>query len=214
MAKEGLPFLIVTGLVSVLLFTLFSASGLSALAYLGGAAGVCFLAVCFFFRDPERVIPAGEGVVVSAADGRVVGIREVSRDREGGLSGIQVSVFLSVFDVHVNRIPFSGRVRAVQRRPGRFLLAFQERASAENEQVAVEIEGAGRTLAVKQIAGFVARRIVCHAAEGAQVRRGERFGMIKFGSRVDLILPPDSEVRVRVGDRVRAGETIIGVVRI
>lgn len=213
MAKEGLPFLVVTGLISVLLFTLFGASGLSALAYLGGVTGVCFLAVCFFFRDPERVTPAGEGVVVSAADGKVVSIREVSGGREGAPDGIQVSVFLSIFDVHVNRIPFSGRVRAVQRRPGRFLLAFSERASAENEQVATEIEQAGRMLVVKQIAGFIARRIVCHAREGVQVQRGERFGLIRFGSRVDLILPAGSEVRVRVGDRVRAGETIIGVMR-
>ena len=206
MAKEGFPFLIVTGLLTVVLFTLFSAFDLGALAYLGGVTGVCFLALCLFFRDPERVIPAGEGVVVSAADGRVVGVREASGD-------IQVSVFLSIFDVHVNRIPFSGQVRAIQRRPGRFLFAFSGRASAENEQVAVEIEHAGRTLVVKQIAGFVARRIVCRATEGAQVRRGERFGMIKFGSRVDLILPAGSEVRVRVGDRVRAGETIMGVIK-
>jgi len=207
MAREGFPFLISTGLISVLLFTLGRALGQDALVYLGGAAGGCFLAVGFFFRDPDRRTPAVEGAVVSAADGRVVGIREV------GLGGVQVSVFLSVFDVHVNRIPFSGRVRTVQRRPGRFFWAFAERASSENEQVAVEIETAGRTLVVKQIAGFVARRIVCRATEGAQVRRGERFGMIKFGSRVDLILPAGSEVRVRVGDRVRAGETIIGVMK-
>jgi phosphatidylserine decarboxylase len=206
MAKEGLPFLVVTGLISVLSFTLFSASGLGALAYLGGVAGVCFLALCCFFRDPERVIPTGEGVVVSAADGRVVDIREVG-------DGIQVSVFLSIFDVHVNRIPFSGRVMGVQSRPGRFRFAFSRHASAENEQVAVEIEHDGRRLVVKQIAGFVARRIVCRVTEGEQVRRGERFGMIKFGSRVDLILPVGSEVRVRVGDRARAGETIMGVMK-
>ncbi len=211
MAKEGLPFLVVTGLISFLSFALFSVSGLGALAYLGGVTGVCFLAFCLFFRDPERVIPAGEGVVVSAADGRVVDIREVSGGGEG--IGIQVSVFLSIFDVHINRIPFSGQVRGVQRRPGRFLLAFSKRASAENEQVAVEIESVGRTLVVKQIAGFFARRIVCRATEGAQVQRGERFGLIKFGSRVDLILPAGSEVRVRVGDRVRAGETIMGVMK-
>lgn len=211
MAREGLPFLIVTGLISVAMFTLFSASGLSLLAYLGGATGACFFLLCIFFRDPERAIPPGEGIVVSAADGWVASIREVSGDRAPG--GVQVSVFLSIFDVHVNRIPFSGRVKSVQRRPGRFLLAFAERASAENEQVAVEIENVGRTLVVKQIAGFVARRIVCHATEGAQVQRGDRFGMIKFGSRVDLIMPAGTEVRVQVGDHVRAGETVIGVIK-
>ncbi len=209
MAREGLPFLIVTGLISVVLFTLFSASGMKALAYLGGVSSVFFLLVCLFFRDPDRVAPAGEGVVVSAADGWVAGIRGAGGDREG----IQVSVFLSLFDVHINRIPFPGRIRSVKRRPGRFLLAFAQRASAENEQVAVEIEHAGGMLVVKQIAGFFARRIVCRAEEGAQVQRGERFGLIKFGSRVDHILPFGSEVQVRVGDRVRAGETVIGVIK-
>ena len=211
MAREGLPFLIATGLVSVVLFTLFGASGMKVLAYLGGVSVVFFRLVCLFFRDPDRVAPAGEGVVVSAAEGWVAGVRGAGGDREGG--DIQVSVFLTLFDVHVNRIPFSGRIRSVERRPGRFHLAFAKRASAENEQVAVEIEHAGGTLVVKQIAGFFARRIVCRAEEGAQVQRGERFGLIKFGSRVDHILPPGSEVRVRVGDRVRAGETVIGVIQ-
>lgn len=212
MAREGLPFLVITGLVSVVLFTLFGALGLKVLAYLGGVSGGLFFLICFFFRDPERVAPAGEGLVVSAADGWVAGVREAGEAGPGG-GGIQVSVFLSIFDVHVNRIPFPGRIGSVDRRRGRFFLAFFERASAENEQVAVEIEHAGGTLVVKQIAGFFARRIVCRATEGARVERGERFGLIKFGSRVDHVLPTGSEVRVRVGDRVRAGETVIGVIK-
>ena len=213
MAREGLPFLIITGFVAVLFFTLSSASGYSIPGYLGWAFAVGFLLVCIFFRDPVRQIPTEQGAVVSAADGKVVSIRKISGDEEWGLNGIQVSVFLSIFDVHINRIPYSGRVVEVNRKRGRFLAAFVERASVENEQVVIEIENAGRTIVVKQIAGFVARRIVCRATKGDRVKKGERFGLIKFGSRVDLILPPESEIRVQVGDKMTGGETIIGVVK-
>ena len=213
MAREGIPYLIITGFVAVFLFTLSSASGYSIPGYLGGAFAAGFVLVCVFFRDPERQIPTEQGAVVSAADGKVVSIRKISGDEEWGLNGIQVSVFLSIFDVHINRIPYSGRVVEVNRKRGRFLAAFVERASVENEQVVIEIENAGRTMVVKQIAGFIARRIVCRATKGVRVKKGERFGLIKFGSRVDLILPPESEIRVQVGDKTTGGETIIGVIK-
>ena len=211
MSRDGLPFLIIAGLAAALLFALSRAWDAQALRYLSGAAGCGYLMVCFFFRDPDRAVPSIPGAVVSAADGKVVSIRTVSGDSEWGLNGVQVSVFLSLFDVHVNRVPYSGRVKSVERRPGQFLAAYSERASVENEQVVMAIETAGRTVVVKQIAGVIARRIVCRAVPGERVRRGERYGLIRFGSRVDLILPPESEIRVRVGDTTRAGETIIGV---
>ncbi|MGA2329792.1 MAG: phosphatidylserine decarboxylase [Bryobacteraceae bacterium] len=157
----------------------------------------------YFFRDPERAIPAGE-VAVSPADGKVVGVREGS----AGLT--RVSVFMNVFDVHVNRAPIGGRIAQVSYKKGRFLVASKERASTENEQNLVVVEGGGSRVAFKQIAGLIARRIVCYKKAGDEVARGERVGLIKFGSRVDVWLGPEWSIEVREGDRVKAGSSVLG----
>ena len=179
-------------------------------AYWGGPAwGTPFwllAAFClYFFRDPERHVPAGN-LVVSPADGKVVDVRESEFD---GRRVWKISIFLSVFDVHVNRAPLAGTIRNVRYQPGRFLMAFRPEASVENEQNTVTIEGDGLTVVFKQIAGTIARRIVFRKQLGDRVERGERVGLIKFGSRVDVFLPIETPPAVVVGDRVSGGSSIL-----
>jgi phosphatidylserine decarboxylase len=166
----------------------------------------------YFFRDPEREIPEGEELIVSPADGRVILVEE------GAASGDQpaerlVSIFMSVFDVHVNRVPVSGNVREVVHKPGTFHKAFQRAAVTENERTELSIETDYGLLRFSQVAGILARRIVCNLRGNERVTRGERFGLIRFGSRADLFLGGNVELRVRRGDRVKAGESIIGAFR-
>lgn len=179
------------------------------------AAGVVFtLFSLWFFRNPDRTPPAGEGIVVSPADGKVVYCGDDPPGRYAAAAAKRVSVFMSPLDVHVNRAPVSGRVSSVKYNPGKFHAANVEKASLLNEQNGVEIvTEEGRTVTYVQIAGWLARRIVCDVKEGDAVRVGERVGLIRFGSRLDVYLPSDAEVRVALGDRVRAGETILGVLR-
>lgn len=169
------------------------------------------LFIAWFFRDPEREIPQGEGLIVSPADGLVVVVRPAT-DADGG-AGTQVSVFLSVFDVHVNRAPVAGRIVRSEYRPGKFLVASLERATQENEQQEIEVDGMEGRIVFRLIAGLIARRIVVYQRQGDEVARGERVGLIKFGSRVDLLLPAGIEVLVKRGQRVRGGSTVIGRVR-
>ncbi len=164
------------------------------------------LFVAFFFRDPERAIPSDPGIIVSPADGRVVRI-----EKEG--AGIHVSIFLSIFNVHVNRSPIAGRITEVRYQKGKFRAAFKQAASLENEQNTLTIDGDGLTLVCSQIAGLVARRIVCWKKTGDTLQRGERIGLIRFGSRTDLILPNEVELRVQVGDKVRGGNSVIGILK-
>ncbi len=159
----------------------------------------------YFFRDPERTIPPGP-VAVAPADGRVVAVApEQGRAR--------VSIFLSIFDVHVNRSPIAGRVADVRYEPGRFLVASREEASAHNEQNIVTVQGEGTRVVFKQIAGLVARRIVFNKQVGDRVEKGERVGLIRFGSRVDVLLGPEWVVLVRRGQRVKAGSSVIARLR-
>ena len=209
-AREGLPFL-GGGAALTLLFWL-GAHLFPVLVYASGFCGFASLFALFFFRDPDRSTPADPGVVVAAADGKVVCIEDAGRDDYLGGAAVQISVFLSVFDVHVNRVPISGVVDFVEWRRGRFHLAFKAVASTENEQSIIGIRSGNTRIVVKQIAGIAARRIVCRLQSEDAVRAGDRFGLIRFGSRVDLILPSVADIRVAVGDRVRAGETIIGVI--
>ncbi len=182
-------------------------------------AGWVFLcAVCalftlftaYFFRDPEREVPAGPGLIVSPADGRIIEIAEENNDFMGGRAR-RISIFLNVFNVHVNRMPCDGSVAMVRYCPGKFLAAWDEKASLDNEQTHVGLVCGDRKFLVKQIAGLIARRVVCRAKEGVAYRRGERFGMIKFGSRTDLFLPLDAKVQVAVGDKVRGGTSVLAV---
>lgn len=165
----------------------------------------------FFFRDPERQVVAADDVVLSPADGRVLvaGPAEAKAAPPG--EWLQISIFLSPMDVHVNRVPVSGRVTHVSFQRGRFLPAYHRDAAATNERSEIRIEHNGRPTVVRQIVGVLARRVVCRAVLGAEVRAGDRYGVMKFGSRMDVFLPTDAELRVRPGDGVRGGETIIAV---
>ena len=165
----------------------------------------------FFFRDPDRVSPADEDVVVSPADGRVMVAGAALADATPPGTWQQVTIFLSPMDVHVNRIPVSGRITRVTYTPGRFLPAYREDAGSTNERSEIWIDHKGKTIVARQIVGVLARRVVCRAQNGADVRAGDRFGVMKFGSRMDVFLPPDASIRVRVGDSVRGGETVIAV---
>jgi phosphatidylserine decarboxylase len=170
-------------------------------------AGVGFVA--YFFRDPERTVPVGDRLVVSPADGRVLAVVPEREERFLQAPATRVSIFMSPLDVHVNRNPVSGRVERVEHTPGRFRAAFADKASLDNERNAVVIERAGQRYLMVQIAGALARRIVCRLAPGDAVDRGARFGLIMFGSRVDLFLPPGVRPVVEAGDRVAAGITVV-----
>jgi phosphatidylserine decarboxylase len=164
--------------------------------------------MAYFFRDPQRKVPAGGNLVVSPADGRVTRVEKASAS--DSQSPTVVSIFLSPFDVHINRSPIAGEVVDVTYTKGRFTSATSDRASLLNEQNALTIRGENMTVVCKQIAGVLARRIVCWKRAGDKLELGERFGLIKFGSRTDLVLPHDVGVLVKVGDRVLGGVTIIG----
>jgi phosphatidylserine decarboxylase len=164
------------------------------------------LFVFYFFRDPERRIPADAGIVVSPADGHVVEIVDEVLD---GRQGHRLSIFLSIWDVHVQRAPVAGRVADVVYRPGRFYAALRKAASRENEQNIIYLQAPGGTLVFKQIAGAIARRVLCWKSEGQEVALGERIGMIRFGSRVDVWLQPEAQILVRRGQRVKGGESIL-----
>lgn len=173
------------------------------------------LMVAYFFRDPERVIPPdADALILAPADGKIV---EIIQEKEplfiGGLAW-RISIFLSVLDVHVNRLPVSGTVRHIAYKPGEFRVAWHPKASTLNEQSQIGIEHpSGRRILFKQIAGTLARRIIYRLSEGDRVNAGERFGLIKFGSRMDVIFPADMPVNMRVGDRVSAGVSVLGAVQ-
>ena len=180
-----------------------------------GVIGVLDLFLIFtlnFFRDPERSLPEGEDLIVSPADGKVVLIKEVNEEEFLNARGVQVSIFMSPLNVHVNRYPISGRVACFKHIPGEFIVAFDEKSSTRNERTHIGIENKNVRVFFKQIAGFVARRIVAPVQVGDMAVAGERFGMIRFGSRVDVIVPRGCEVKVKVGDKAVAGETVLAVV--
>jgi phosphatidylserine decarboxylase len=163
-----------------------------------------------FFRDPDRTPPSDAGIIVSPADGRLLPIVTATPPAELGMGGTpltRLSIFMNVFDVHVNRIPCDGTVETMSYRPGKFINASFDKASEDNERMSIRLKTAFGTVALVQIAGLVARRIKCDLADGQEVHRAARFGIIRFGSRVDLYLPAGIEISARSGDRVTAGET-------
>ena len=166
-----------------------------------------------FFRNPRRQVPEGEQRVVAPADGRIVEVIKIE-DPDGFVGAAwRVAIFLSVFDVHINRAPYSGRVRGIRSRGSKFLAAFNSDASELNVQTRMDIEGPdGTRIGVVQITGLIARRIVCYPTEGGAVVRGESYGLICYGSRMEIYLPADAQIRVQPGERVRAGETILAEV--
>jgi phosphatidylserine decarboxylase len=168
---------------------------------------VCLaLFVFYFFRDPDRVVPTEPGAVVSPADGRVV---VVADEASAGRPGKRISIFLAIWNVHVNRSPAAGTIKKMEYRPGKFFVAMRERASVENEQNVISLGTPAGEIVFKQIAGVLARRVVCWKKPGDSLARGERIGLVRFGSRVDLWLPRDSEILVKVGDNVKGGSTIV-----
>jgi len=162
-----------------------------------------------FFRDSERSVPSGNNIIVSPADGRVVVVKDLFEGEYLRADAVQVSIFMSPLNVHVNRFPISGTVGLFKHIEGKYLVAFNEKSSEENERTVIGVEGNGRKVLFKQIAGAVARRIVAPVTTGQRAVCGERFGMIKFGSRVDVIIPKGSVIKVSLNDRVVAGETIL-----
>lgn len=205
-AAEGWPFIIPLALVTALVFAL-------GWKNTGAVLLVLTLFVLFFFRDPERAVPQGEGIVVSPADGRVIVVKDVREDDYLKQDVKQISIFLSVFNVHVNRSPIGGTVEVVRYNPGKFHVASVDKASLLNEQTAMVVATGKSKVLVKQIAGLIARRIVCYAKPGDTVKTGERYGLIRFGSRVDLFLPKDAELKVKPGDRVSGARDVIAVLK-
>ncbi len=202
-AREGFRFILPSLVLTVLFFFLH-------LSIIAGVFALLTLFIVYFFRDPERDIPDQSDAVLSPADGKVISIREVDDRNLLNSKGICISIFLSIFNVHINRFPCSGKIIKRAYNPGMFISAFREKASLLNEQNSILIENGGIKVIVKQIAGLIARRIVCWVKEGDSLRPGERFGLIRFGSRVDIILPLDTTICVSVGDKVKGGETIVG----
>jgi phosphatidylserine decarboxylase len=202
--KEGLPF--VAGLAGAT-----AAAAVAGWLIPAGALGALTLFTTWFFRNPSRTIPEATGVVVAPGDGKVIAIEEEFEPRYLKEKSVRLSIFLNVFDVHVNRIPHAGMVDNVQYQPGCFIPANKPDACVKNEQNAVMIQTpSGAKILCVQVAGLIARRIVCWVSPGDRVQRGERFGLIRFGSRMDTFLPLGTSLRVAVGDRVKGGETILG----
>ena len=207
LASEGYPFI---------LFSAFATLSFSLLGLVVPALGALLLTafVTYFFRDPARVLPEETDAIVSPADGKVIVVRELDDDCFLHERVHKISIFMNVFNVHVNRIPLAGTVERVVLTPGRFYAADKDKAVLHNERCALTVATpAGARYAVVQIAGLIARRIVCRAEPGDRVTAGQRYGMIRFGSRLDLYLPLATEIRVREGELVRSGESVLGLLR-
>jgi phosphatidylserine decarboxylase len=205
-AREGFPYLAALLGLGTLMWFLRQPWPSAVLLVLGAFTA-------FFFRDPERDVPQAAGLVVSPADGRVVRVVEAPADHPLGPHATQISIFLSIFDVHINRAPIGGAIEKLEYHAGEFLPAFDDKASLRNEQNSVMLRDGEARVEFKQIAGLIARRIVFRKRAGERVERGERVGLIKFGSRVDLLVPQGCEIRTRVGDRVRGGVSVLAAWR-
>jgi phosphatidylserine decarboxylase len=203
-AREGYPFVLFAAFVTFILALLDCVTG--------SVFGLVITGfILWFFRDPERVTPDEEGAIICPADGKVIFIDKVYDKRFNTQEQLKISIFMNVFNVHVNRSPCTGVVRRVWLKPGRFYAADKEKAVLHNEYCAVELEpDSGGKIVTVQIAGLIARRIVCWTESGDRLSSGQRYGLIRFGSRVDLFLPDDCKVTVALGDKVRAGETLLG----
>jgi phosphatidylserine decarboxylase len=212
-ARQGYTTIFVT-----ILFALIVSAGAAYMdhwtAYIIYAAVILLVAfILYFFRDPDRDITPGDNLVLSPADGNVVQVKEVEEEYYIQGPAKQISIFLSPLDVHVNRLPVSGELEYLEYHPGGYHMAWDHRASALNERADFGIKhAAGTRIFFRQITGFLARRIVYHIAEGDQLKAGDRFGMMKFGSRMDILIPADIEVDVKEGDKAVAGKTILATI--
>ena len=203
MVRDGYLYALALGAVAVVVWLL------THLVWLCVIPVLLALFFLWFFRDPNRVIPADPGAIVSPADGIVTAAEWIETFNGNRL---RLSIFLNVFDVHVNRSPVSGRVKLAQFRKGQFMNAMKPESVLNNEQTLVVIDAGEYEVSFKQIAGLLARRIVCNVKPGDSVERGQRVGLIKFGSRVDVLLPAEADLKVKTGERVRGGSTVLGVV--
>jgi len=201
-AREGFVFVVPLLVITVLMF-------LVSFYWATAIFGLGFLFVTWFFRDPERLVPNEPNVIVSPADGKIT---EIITENEpiNGERCKRVTIFLSVFNVHVNRVPIEGTIEDIRYNPGKFLAAFNPKASMDNEQNLILINNGRTHIFVKQIAGLIARRIVCWPKKGDYYESGQRYGLIRFGSRVDILLPENTKLSVACGDKVSGGESIIG----
>jgi len=173
-------------------------------------AGFIFLFNFYFFRDPQRAVPQVDNIILSPADGKIIKIDEIDEPLYFKEKTWMVSIFMSVFSVHVNRIPLAGKIEYLDYQVGKFLAAFDHKASQDNEQSIIGITNGNQKVLFKQIAGVIARRIVYDVQKGQEVKLGDRFGLIHYGSRVDIFLPLDTQIKVKLNDKVTSGETIIG----
>ena len=208
-AREGHLFMVIAAVAAAVAFALALRRGSWPLWLLAFVLLIVAIWVAYFFRDPERTGERGDRVVVAPADGKVVMICEVDEPAFIHGRATRISIFMNVFSVHVNRYPVSGTVKYVNRMQGKFLNAATEQSSLENEQSSVGIETPGHRVLVRQIAGLVARRIITYSREGERVARGDRMGLIRFGSRVDVFVPMDAEVKVKEGELTVAGVSVI-----
>ncbi len=209
-AKDGLIIILITSAIFAILLLITYFFPFLLFKIISALVGIVFIFNFFFFRDPDRNIPLGEDLILSPADGTVIKIIEVEEPYYFKAKVKRVSIFLSVFNVHVNRIPVTGEAELVKYIPGKFLIAFDHKASEDNEQSIIGIKHKKGKLLFKQIAGIIARRIIYHIDEGDSVTAGDRFGMIRYGSRVDMFFPENVEIKVKLDDKVYGGETIIG----
>ena len=208
-AREGYPFIGIAMALAAATFALALSRRSWGLWLLAIAMTVIALWVAYFFRDPERTGERGSSIVVAPADGKLILITEVDEPAFIGGRAVRLSIFMNVFNVHVNRYPVDGTVGYVHYNPGRFLNAAAEKSSIENEQSSVGIESGRYRILVRQIAGLVARRIVTYSREGEAVTQGDRMGLIRFGSRVDVFMPVESKLRVKLGELTTAGSTVL-----
>jgi len=209
MAPEGRKILSILLIITSGLLFIYLLTNLSILPIIAGISSLLLVFSLNFFRDPDRKIPEGDNIIISPADGKVTVVTTIN-DPEVGENSKLVSIFLNVFDVHANRVPISGKVISSSRKDGQFVSAFRHDAVDVNEQTTILLDTSIGVVKVKQIAGLIARRILCYAKVGEKMSKGDRLGFIMFGSRTDIILPSSVDVLVEVGKRVVGTETIIG----
>jgi phosphatidylserine decarboxylase len=208
-AREGIPFILIAAAIAAGCYGLALMRRSWPLWLLAFVLTIVAVWVAWFFRDPERTGERGESLVISPADGRVVMIADVDEPSFVHGKATRISIFMNIFNVHVNRYPVDGTVQYVHYNPGKFINAAADKASLDNEQMSVGIAARGRLILVRQIAGAIARRIVTYSKVGDDARQGERFGIIRFGSRVDVFVPTNAMVRVKIGERPVAGTTVL-----
>ena len=204
-APEGYPFFFIFALAAVI-------TAVFGKPWMVAVPLVLLLFMFFFFRDPERITTENKNAFYSPADGKVILIKETFENEMLNEKALEVSIFMSPFDVHVNRAPCNGVVKDVKHYPGKFLAAFKPESSISNEHITMLLESEHGKIVVRQVAGFLARRAVCRVKPGDLLKQGQRYGIIKFSSRLDIFLPLHTQIKVKLNDKVKAGETVLGVI--